>query len=117
MNKTSRTNEPLKGTGYNQSPNALSNDLTTNEDFNGISNAREFRGNEPPSIQDSGQSTGIAQDISQIPDPGIRLQSLDGGGVGAAAGSSGTGNLQTDKGGVRPGSHSARVAVHVTGWW
>jgi metal iron transporter len=99
MNKTSRTDEPLKGTGYNQSPTELSNDLTTNEDFNGISNARELRGNQPPSIQDGGQSTGSIQDISQAPDPGIRLQTLGGGDdVGAAVGSSGTGELQTGKG-------------------
>ncbi|KAJ4328725.1 NRAMP-like transporter smf-3 [Fusarium piperis] len=41
MNKTSHTDEPLKGdNGYNQSPNPNSNDLTTNEDFNGLVNIR-----------------------------------------------------------------------------
>ncbi|KAL6362639.1 hypothetical protein LRP88_03934 [Fusarium phalaenopsidis] len=41
MNKTSHTDEPLKGdNGYNQSPNPNSSDLTTNEDFNGLVNSR-----------------------------------------------------------------------------
>ena len=41
MNKTSHTDEPFEGDdGYNQSPSPLSNDLTTNEDFNGIVNNR-----------------------------------------------------------------------------
>ncbi|KAG8630926.1 hypothetical protein KVT40_000066 [Elsinoe batatas] len=43
MNKTSRTDEPFEGDGYNQSPNRFSNDLTTNEDMNGISNTRTYR--------------------------------------------------------------------------
>ncbi|KAK1473225.1 metal ion transporter metal ion transporter [Colletotrichum tamarilloi] len=40
MNRPSRTDEPYEGEGYNQSPNDLSNDLTTNQDLNGIVNAR-----------------------------------------------------------------------------
>jgi len=40
----SRTDEPYDGEGHNQSPNALSADLTTNEDLNGIANTREHRG-------------------------------------------------------------------------
>ncbi|PSK44169.1 Manganese transporter SMF2 [Elsinoe australis] len=43
MNKTSRTDEPWEGDGYNQSPNRLSGDLTTNSDLNGISNTRTRR--------------------------------------------------------------------------
>ncbi|KAI1436213.1 natural resistance-associated macrophage protein-domain-containing protein [Xylaria sp. CBS 124048] len=43
MNKTSRTDEPCEGDGHNQNPNALSNDLITNQDLNGIANAREHR--------------------------------------------------------------------------
>jgi metal iron transporter len=54
MNRPSRTDEP-EGDGYNQSPNPLSNDLTTNQDLNGISNARMLRRQEDMSIQDSGQ--------------------------------------------------------------
>lgn len=39
MNKTSRTNEPLKaGSGFNQSPTPFSNDLTTNQDFGDTAN-------------------------------------------------------------------------------
>lgn len=43
MNKTSHTEEPLEGDGYNQSPNPNSSDLTTNEDFNGLVNIRAVR--------------------------------------------------------------------------
>ena len=53
MNRPSRTDEPQKGDGYNQSPNAFSNDLTTNQDLNGIANARELTREEAPSIQNS----------------------------------------------------------------
>ncbi|KAJ0343179.1 hypothetical protein COL154_011386 [Colletotrichum chrysophilum] len=42
MNRPSRTDEPYEGEGYNQSPNPLSNDLTTNEDLNGTVNARQL---------------------------------------------------------------------------
>lgn len=46
MNKTARTNEPLKATsgGANQSPDTFSNDLVTNEDFNGAVNTSASRG-------------------------------------------------------------------------
>ncbi|KAJ6093703.1 hypothetical protein N7499_003034, partial [Penicillium canescens] len=40
LNKTSHTDEPLEGDGYNQSPNPNSSDLTTNEDFNGLVDSR-----------------------------------------------------------------------------
>lgn len=43
MNKTSHTDEPLEGDGYNQNPNPNSKDLTTNEDFNGLVNSRAVR--------------------------------------------------------------------------
>jgi metal iron transporter len=46
----------MESAGYNQSPNAFSNDLTTNEDLNGIANAREHRGQGGLSIQKSGQN-------------------------------------------------------------
>src|SRR4051812_44937606 len=39
----SRTDEPYEGEGHNQSPNHLAADLTTNQDLNGIANAREIR--------------------------------------------------------------------------
>lgn len=41
MNRTSRTEEPYEGDGLNQSPNPLSRDLTTNQDFIGVVNSRE----------------------------------------------------------------------------
>lgn len=43
MNRTSRTEEPYKGDGLNQSPNPLSGDLTTNEDLNGRVNSRQCK--------------------------------------------------------------------------
>ncbi|RYO75527.1 hypothetical protein DL764_010410 [Monosporascus ibericus] len=57
MNKTSRTDEPLEGDGFNQSPNAMSNDLVTNQDLNGIANHREQRGRDARSTINSGQIT------------------------------------------------------------
>ncbi|KAM5432044.1 NRAMP-like transporter smf-3 [Microsporum ferrugineum] len=50
MNKTSRTDEPFEGEGYNQNPNPLSNDLITNEGLNGIVNSRELKREEPQSL-------------------------------------------------------------------
>ncbi|KAK7433193.1 NRAMP-like transporter smf-3 [Neonectria magnoliae] len=68
MNRTSRTEEPFEGDGYNQNPNPLSNDLTTNEDLNGIVNARELkRADQDRTISDSPPS---APDRFS-PDPGL----------------------------------------------
>ncbi len=50
MNCPSRTDELPASDGLNQSPNALSNDLTTNQDLKGLANARERRDAEPPPI-------------------------------------------------------------------
>ncbi len=54
MNCPSRTDEPPESDGYNQNPNALSNDLTTNQDLNGLANSRELRRTDPPSILSAG---------------------------------------------------------------
>jgi metal iron transporter len=57
MNQTSRTDEPYEGDdGLNQSPNALSNDLTTNQDLNGIANSRTRRSSEDETRDDSGHT-------------------------------------------------------------
>ncbi|KXH60969.1 metal ion transporter metal ion transporter [Colletotrichum salicis] len=84
MNRPSRTDEPYEGEGYNQSPNALSNDLTTNEDLNGIVNARALE----PGEDDKGLSLGD----SGTGDGNIGSRSYDvdwgkggGGGSGPAA--------------------------------
>ncbi|KAG7119822.1 Manganese transporter SMF1 like protein [Verticillium longisporum] len=45
MNRPSRTDEPYEGEGHNQSPSSLPNELTTNEDLNGLANAREVTQN------------------------------------------------------------------------
>lgn len=58
MNCPSRTDEPPISDGYNQSPNPLSNDLTTNADLNGLANSRELRRTEPSSILSAGQAVG-----------------------------------------------------------
>lgn len=63
----SRTDEPPVSDGYNQSPNQLSNDLTTNADLNGISNARQ-RSDDALSIQNGGQSS-EGPDIALAPEP------------------------------------------------
>ncbi|KAI1499481.1 natural resistance-associated macrophage protein-domain-containing protein [Biscogniauxia marginata] len=60
MNQTSRTDEPYEGEGLNQSPNAFSNDLVTNQDLNGIANSRALRGQDARSMNNSGQP--IAED-------------------------------------------------------
>ncbi len=52
----SRTDEPYEGEGYNQSPNHLAADLTTNEDLNGIANARETRNRDARTITSSSQA-------------------------------------------------------------
>ncbi|KAI2468319.1 natural resistance-associated macrophage protein [Annulohypoxylon bovei var. microspora] len=56
MNQTSRTDEPYEGDGLNQSPNDLSNDLITNQDFNGLANSRENRSPTSRSMDNSGES-------------------------------------------------------------
>ncbi|KAF4553727.1 Manganese transporter SMF1-like protein 2 [Elsinoe fawcettii] len=61
MNKTSRTDEPYEGDGMNQSPNMFSNDLTTNEDMNGISNSRTHR-----ELDDRIESTSERPDLNTI---------------------------------------------------
>ena len=69
MNRPSRTDEPQKGDGYNQSPNAFSNDLTTNQDLNGIANARELGREEALPIQnappDKNEGEGTTTNLDQ----------------------------------------------------
>lgn len=68
MNQTSRTDEPYEGDdGLNQSPNALSNDLTTNQDLNGIANSRTRRSSDDDgSADDTGQA--VMQVVPPVPD-------------------------------------------------
>ncbi|KAI1177994.1 natural resistance-associated macrophage protein-domain-containing protein [Nemania sp. FL0916] len=83
MNQTSRTDEPYEGEGLNQSPNAFSNDLVTNQDLNGMANARERRNRSSKSIDSSGQliATEIASgDDEDIYDTGPRKGLADGDG-------------------------------------
>ncbi|KAH7146271.1 transporter smf2 [Dactylonectria macrodidyma] len=75
MNRVSRTDEPFEGDGYNQSPNPLSNDLTTNQDLNGIANTRELRredpksmlGAQPPGADDDGSISKASGDNNVVP--------------------------------------------------
>ena len=68
MNCPSRTDEMPEADGHNQSPNALSNDLTTNQDLNGIANSRVLRGGDSLSIQSAGQTV-EADRVPQSVDP------------------------------------------------
>ncbi|CAK7200018.1 NRAMP-like transporter smf-3 [Sporothrix eucalyptigena] len=56
MNRPSRTDELPRSDGMNQSPNPLSNDLTTNEDLDGsgVANGRRLRRSVSPPIQHAG---------------------------------------------------------------
>lgn len=68
MNQVSRTDEPYEGDdGLNQSPNALSNDLTTNQDLNGIANSRTRRSADDQSNDGSGRA--ITEIEPPTPDP------------------------------------------------
>ena len=67
MNKTSHTNEPLEGDGFNQSPNPNSNDLTTNEDFNGLVNSRTVRESESQTL--SNPASNVLGDLVAIDAP------------------------------------------------
>ncbi|KAK3369684.1 natural resistance-associated macrophage protein [Lasiosphaeria ovina] len=51
--RPSRTDEPYEGEGYNQSPDHLAADLTTNQDLNGIANTREARNHQDAHIKNS----------------------------------------------------------------
>ncbi|EFQ33905.1 metal ion transporter metal ion transporter [Colletotrichum graminicola] len=59
MNRPSRTDEPYEGEGYNQSPNPLSNDLTTNQDLNGTVNARVLEPGEDGKTQSGAADNAI----------------------------------------------------------
>ncbi|KAK3399189.1 natural resistance-associated macrophage protein-domain-containing protein [Sordaria brevicollis] len=59
---SSRTDEPRKSQGYNQSPNPLSPDLTTNQDLNGIANRRENRAGSRTGISFQSLQDGAADD-------------------------------------------------------
>ncbi|KAK0712069.1 transporter smf2 [Lasiosphaeris hirsuta] len=70
--RPSRTDEPYEGEGYNQNPNALAADLTTNQDLNGIANSRVNRGRDARTIGSSSQAledeVGIGPDRPPIID-------------------------------------------------
>ncbi|CAM1509881.1 Fc.00g002160.m01.CDS01 [Cosmosporella sp. VM-42] len=67
MNKTSRTDEPLEGDGMNQNPSPFSSDLTTNNDFNGLTNARELLDRDPRTI--GGSSQALRDETMENKDP------------------------------------------------
>ncbi len=64
MNRPSRTDEPQPGDGYNQSPPELSNDLTTNQDLNGISNTRALLREDHSTATASGKPGSDPPDIT-----------------------------------------------------
>lgn len=65
----SRTDEPYDGEGYNQNPNYLAADLTTNQDLNGIANAREIRSRDARTIASSSQALEDGIDIASNDPP------------------------------------------------
>ena len=127
----SRTDEPYEGEGYNQSPDHLAADLTTNQDLNGIANAREVRNRDARTI--AGSSKSPDEDIHNTPpepptneavvgekstDEGDFIGRLDGAGgdddrktatdvVGLVASGS---SLPPNNGGGRGSEKSSRVA-------
>ncbi|EGO58309.1 hypothetical protein NEUTE1DRAFT_146721 [Neurospora tetrasperma FGSC 2508] len=66
----SRTDEPRKSQGFNQSPNPLSADLTTNQDLDGIVNQRENRsGSGGTGISAQLRQDGVGDDGGGLPRP------------------------------------------------
>jgi metal iron transporter len=112
MNRPSRTDEPQKGDGYNQSPNALSNDLTTNEDLNGISNSRELRRGEHLPIQSSGQNS-VPDGVQTIDMPPPAHQGGEKAGGGSQEPNGGLLGVQA----AGPPSTEANNARHDRGRW
>jgi metal iron transporter len=55
MNRPSLTDEPQAGDGCNWSPPQFSNHLTTNQDFNGVSNTTAVRRDGRPAMTDVGE--------------------------------------------------------------
>ncbi|KAM7194811.1 Natural resistance-associated macrophage domain containing protein [Rhypophila sp. PSN 637] len=64
----SRTDESYEGEGHNQSPNALSGDLTTNQDLNGIANTRENLGARAITSASQDLADGGGTDMNTPPD-------------------------------------------------
>ncbi|KAI1095647.1 natural resistance-associated macrophage protein [Rostrohypoxylon terebratum] len=67
MNRTSRTNEPSHGDGFNQNPNHLSNNLITNPDLDGIAST-ETRSSSTKSLENSGDSVAEVSSVDENPD-------------------------------------------------
>lgn len=91
MNRPSRTDEPPASDGYNQSPPQFSNDLTTNQDLNGISNTRTLRREQDRATEDSGRTD--SDPPRAVPDgkDGTSVRVVD---TGVSRLSLGTGNSQ-----------------------
>lgn len=102
MNRTSHTDEPYEGEveGLNQSPRALSGDLTTNQDLNGIANKRTFRaGASEVYLKDTGQACNNYDDQ----DPKRRSQSV------GQSGLTGVTPSQPNEGGTERNSCSSNL--------
>ncbi|KAL5614682.1 uncharacterized protein BROUX77_000519 [Berkeleyomyces rouxiae] len=112
MNRPSRTDEPYEGEGYNQSPNALSNDLTTNADLNGIANARQLRDGDAASGSGAGAGSGDADALLQ------HLGTADGAvgpPSGYRAGMAGEGGLSGGKDAAKGADDGVHVSVRRRG--
>ncbi|KAK3905149.1 natural resistance-associated macrophage protein-domain-containing protein [Staphylotrichum tortipilum] len=103
----SRTDEPYEGEGFNQSPNHLAADLTTNQDLNGIANDREIRN--PGARAIAGSSQALDDDQDKISDKPPAM-------AAAGGGASGDGMLPSiaRPDGVSRDAHGKSAAVEVT---
>ncbi|OAA67349.1 natural resistance-associated macrophage protein [Niveomyces insectorum RCEF 264] len=116
MNCPSRTDEPPRSDGHNQSPNPLSNDLTTNQDLKGLANTRQLRRSPSPSIGSAGLAGATTLPIDVL-EP---LESVDDGGrwaKAAAAGGQAVSRVVAEgEGGGEEGRRSVVVAARWTRW-
>lgn len=85
MNRPSRTDEPQEGDGFNQSPNSLSGDLTTNNDLNGLANARELRREDVKLQSGSGSAPVPDQGVASGVDPDLAVGGRGTGGFGGGS--------------------------------
>ncbi|KAK3080858.1 hypothetical protein LTS18_012451 [Coniosporium uncinatum] len=108
MNCPSRTDEDFLDTpGYNQSPPALSGDLTTRNDLNGIANSRSYRDHRI----DPGDTALDDRIASELPTDTEISKSGGGGGDGRMRGGK---RVEGNKGGARADVVPAPVGVDGT---
>lgn len=107
MNCPSRTEEPV-GQGYNQNPSALSAELTTREDMNGIANARILRRIESSEVENVAERD-PDDDVSAKRQTKVMAQVAKASHVGESSGMSSTFNVLEGSGSAGgPGNGGGR---------